>query len=129
MITPLNFIKSVILTGKFKSWHAMSAVDFHVPTEYLTNIYIRDKLAPIKLNRYGEDLLFFLFYMNGGDVLQLASATELYVFRLVLVPLVFSSFFVSLYIWLSECCQTVQSTLSLETTIGLRLKGRHRICF
>jgi len=52
-------------------------VDFHVPTEYLTNIYIRDKLAPIKLNRYGEDLLFFLFYMNGGDVLQLASATEL----------------------------------------------------
>ncbi|KAI0226530.1 hypothetical protein LSAT2_022949 [Lamellibrachia satsuma] len=53
-------------------------IDFHVPTEYLTNIYIRDKLAPIKLNRYGEDLLFFLFYMNGGDVLQLASATELY---------------------------------------------------
>ena len=53
-------------------------IDFHVPAEYLTNIYIRDKLAPIKLNRYGEDLLFFLFYMNGGDVLQLASAAELY---------------------------------------------------
>ena len=51
--------------------------DFHVPSEYLTNIYIRDKLAPIKLNRYTEDLLFFLFYMNGGDVLQLAAAAEL----------------------------------------------------
>ena len=35
------------------------------------------QLAPIKLNRYGEDLLFFLFYMNGGDVLQLAAAAEL----------------------------------------------------
>ncbi|KAL3881683.1 hypothetical protein ACJMK2_028088 [Sinanodonta woodiana] len=53
-------------------------IDFHVPAEYLTNIFIRDKLAPIKLNRYTEDLLFFLFYMNGGDVLQLAAAAELY---------------------------------------------------
>ncbi|XP_052236900.1 CCR4-NOT transcription complex subunit 2-like isoform X2 [Dreissena polymorpha] len=53
-------------------------IDFHVPSEYLTNIYIREKLSPIKLNRYGEDLLFFLFYMNGGDRLQLAAATELY---------------------------------------------------
>ncbi|CAE1307430.1 CNOT2 [Acanthosepion pharaonis] len=61
-------------------------IDFHVPCEYLTNIYIRDKLpfhaflqlSPVKLNRYGEDLLFFLFYMNGGDVLQLAAAAELY---------------------------------------------------
>lgn len=53
-------------------------IDFHVPTEYLTNIYVRNKLAPIKLNRYGEDLLFFLFYMNGGDVLQLAAAAELF---------------------------------------------------
>ena len=53
-------------------------IDYHVPSEYLTNIYIRDKLAPMKLNRYGEDLLFFLFCMNGGDVLQLAAAVELY---------------------------------------------------
>lgn len=53
-------------------------IDFHVPSEYLTNVYIRDKLAPIKFNRYQEDLLFFLFYMNGGDVLQLAAAAELY---------------------------------------------------
>lgn len=37
----------------------------------------RDKLASVKLNRYGEDLLFFLFYMYGGDVLQIMSAAEL----------------------------------------------------
>uniref|UniRef100_A0AAZ3QFQ3 CCR4-NOT transcription complex subunit 2 n=1 Tax=Oncorhynchus tshawytscha TaxID=74940 RepID=A0AAZ3QFQ3_ONCTS len=46
-------------------------IDFHVPSEYLTNIHIRDKLAAIKLSRYGEDLLFYLYYMNGGDLLQL----------------------------------------------------------
>ncbi|GIX92481.1 hypothetical protein CDAR_400422 [Caerostris darwini] len=53
-------------------------IDFHVPSEYLVNQNIRDKLAPVKLNRYGEDLLFYLFYMFSGDVLQLAAAAELY---------------------------------------------------
>lgn len=85
--------------------------DFHVPSEYLTNIHIRDKvimssitaqqwgfnpqkcntdffffvllscfqLAAIKLARYGEDLLFYLYYMNGGDLLQLLAAVELWV--------------------------------------------------
>jgi CCR4-NOT transcription complex subunit 2 len=53
-------------------------IDYNVPAEYLTNVYIREKLAPIKLNRYQEDLLFYLFYVNGGDVLQLAAAAELY---------------------------------------------------
>lgn len=53
-------------------------IDFHVPSEYLVNQSIKDKLAPIKLNRYGEDLLFFLFYMFSGDILQLAAAAELY---------------------------------------------------
>ncbi|KAK1875337.1 CCR4-NOT transcription complex subunit 2 [Dissostichus eleginoides] len=52
-------------------------IDFHVPSEYLTNIHIRDKLAAIKLSRYGEDLLFYLYYMNGGDLLQLLAAVEL----------------------------------------------------
>lgn len=52
-------------------------IDYHVPTEYLTNLFIRDKLSPIKLNKYGEDLLFYLFYSNPGDVLQLAASTEL----------------------------------------------------
>ncbi|XP_061826055.1 CCR4-NOT transcription complex subunit 2 isoform X1 [Nerophis lumbriciformis] len=53
-------------------------IDFHVPSEYLTNIHIRDKLAAIKLARYGEDLLFYLYYMNGGDLLQLLAASELF---------------------------------------------------
>lgn len=55
--------------------------DYNVPPEYLTNVYVRDKLAPIRLNRYHEDLLFYLFYVNGGDLLQLAAAAELYVFH------------------------------------------------
>uniref|UniRef100_A0AAR2KF07 CCR4-NOT transcription complex subunit 2 n=1 Tax=Pygocentrus nattereri TaxID=42514 RepID=A0AAR2KF07_PYGNA len=53
-------------------------IDFHVPSEYLTNIHIRNKLAAIKLSRYGEDLLFYLYYMNGGDLLQLLAAVELF---------------------------------------------------
>lgn len=35
------------------------------------------QLAAIKLARYGEDLLFYLYYMNGGDILQLLAAVEL----------------------------------------------------
>ncbi|KAH0540736.1 CCR4-NOT transcription complex subunit 2 isoform X1 [Cotesia glomerata] len=53
-------------------------IDFHVPPEYLINAAIRDKLAPVKLNRYKDDLLFYMFYTNVGDVLQLAAAAELY---------------------------------------------------
>ncbi|XP_071829170.1 CCR4-NOT transcription complex subunit 2-like isoform X3 [Apostichopus japonicus] len=53
-------------------------IDFHVPQEYLTNPHIKEKIAPIKLNRYGEDLLFYLYYSHGGDVLQVAAAAELY---------------------------------------------------
>lgn len=37
------------------------------------------QLAAIKLSRYGEDLLFYLYYMNGGDLLQLLATVELYV--------------------------------------------------
>ena len=32
----------------------------------------------MKLNRYKDDILFFLFYTNVGDVLQLAAAAELH---------------------------------------------------
>ncbi|XP_032237724.2 CCR4-NOT transcription complex subunit 2 [Nematostella vectensis] len=53
-------------------------IDYHVPPEYRINSFIREKLAPIKLSRYGEDLLFYLYYTNGGDILQLAAAAELY---------------------------------------------------
>lgn len=53
-------------------------IDYHVPPEYLINHGIRDKLAQIKLTRYKDDLLFYMFYTNAGDVLQLAAAAELY---------------------------------------------------
>ena len=32
----------------------------------------------MKLNRYKDDILFYMFYTNVGDVLQLAAAAELY---------------------------------------------------
>ncbi|KAG6457537.1 hypothetical protein O3G_MSEX010341 [Manduca sexta] len=53
-------------------------MDYHVPPEYLINGSIREKLAPLRLNRYKEDLLFYLFYCFVGDVLQIAAASELY---------------------------------------------------
>ncbi|XP_038078508.1 CCR4-NOT transcription complex subunit 2-like [Patiria miniata] len=79
----LNLNSPENLYGTFQSPWAESPsrpqdIDFHVPQEYITNMHIRDKLAPIKLSRYGEDLLFYLYYTHGGDVLQLAAAAELY---------------------------------------------------
>ena len=47
-------------------------------SRYLTNTAIREKLAPVKLNRYKDDILFYMFYTNVGDVLQMAAAAELY---------------------------------------------------
>uniref|UniRef100_H2RY39 CCR4-NOT transcription complex subunit 2 n=1 Tax=Takifugu rubripes TaxID=31033 RepID=H2RY39_TAKRU len=79
----LNLNSPENLYPKFASPWASSPcrpqdIDFHVPSEYLTNIHIRDKLAAIKLSRYGEDLLFYLYYMNGGDLLQLLATVELF---------------------------------------------------
>ncbi|XP_041983186.1 CCR4-NOT transcription complex subunit 2 [Aricia agestis] len=53
-------------------------MDYHVPPEYLINGSIKEKLAPLRLNRYKEDLLFYLFYCFVGDVMQLQAAAELY---------------------------------------------------
>lgn len=53
-------------------------IDFHVPPEYLVNISIREKLS-LTMSKYKDDLLFFLFYTNVGDAVQLAAAVELYV--------------------------------------------------
>uniref|UniRef100_A0A3B3QL23 CCR4-NOT transcription complex subunit 2 n=1 Tax=Paramormyrops kingsleyae TaxID=1676925 RepID=A0A3B3QL23_9TELE len=47
------------------------------PLELLT-VILFTQLAAIKLSRYGEDLLFYLYYMNGGDLLQLLAAVELF---------------------------------------------------
>lgn len=43
----------------------------------LFHLFLLLQLAAIKLARYGEDLLFYLYYMNGGDLLQLLAAVEL----------------------------------------------------
>uniref|UniRef100_A0AAQ5X4J2 CCR4-NOT transcription complex subunit 2 n=2 Tax=Percomorphaceae TaxID=1489872 RepID=A0AAQ5X4J2_AMPOC len=75
--TSFCFHFTSFLDKKFSFFSPFPA-DFHVPSEYLTNIHIRDKLAAIKLSRYGEDLLFYLYYMNGGDLLQLLAAVELF---------------------------------------------------
>ncbi|XP_044746486.1 CCR4-NOT transcription complex subunit 2 isoform X1 [Coccinella septempunctata] len=53
-------------------------LDFNVPPEYIINHAIRDKLASLKLSRYKDDLLFFIFYNNVGEVLQMMAASELY---------------------------------------------------
>jgi CCR4-NOT transcription complex subunit 2 len=39
---------------------------------------IREKLAPLKMNRYKDELLFYLFYTYTGDALQILAASELY---------------------------------------------------
>ncbi|VDP03151.1 unnamed protein product [Soboliphyme baturini] len=53
-------------------------IDFTIPLEYQTNSAVAEKLTPIKLNRYSDDLLFYFFYNFGGEVFQLAAAAELY---------------------------------------------------
>lgn len=54
-------------------------IDFPVPSEYLIHHQIKDKLASLKdkLSRYGEDILFFLFYMFPNDYNQIAASQEL----------------------------------------------------
>lgn len=53
-------------------------IDYPVPSEYMVNSSIRDKLTQITLKRYHEDTIFFLFYMFPDDMLQIAAAVELY---------------------------------------------------
>lgn len=54
-------------------------IDYPVPSEYLIHSQIKDKLASLKdkLSRYGEDILFFLFYMFPNDYNQIAASQEL----------------------------------------------------
>lgn len=35
-------------------------------------------MAPLKMNRYKEELLFYMFYTYTGDVLQILAAGELF---------------------------------------------------
>lgn len=52
-------------------------IDYNVPPEYLINSSIKEKLSPVTLKKYKDDLLFFLFYTNVGELMQLAAAAEL----------------------------------------------------
>ena len=58
--------------------HSQHEIDYPVPTEYIMNGQIKEKLAPIDVSRYNEDTLFYLFHMNGGDLMQLQAASVLY---------------------------------------------------
>lgn len=57
--------------------HRPQDIEYHVPPEYLINMSIRDKLSKLTLQKYKDDLLFYLFYTNVGDMMQLAAAAEL----------------------------------------------------
>ena len=49
-----------------------------MPSEYIVNSQIKDKLPPVELERYNDDVLFYLFYINCGDYTQLLAADQLY---------------------------------------------------
>lgn len=51
-------------------------------SELIILVHFRDRLAPINLSRYKEDLLFYLFYTHFGEVLQMAVSDELLVITL-----------------------------------------------
>lgn len=78
----ISFIKDNRLIYRFQSPFAdmpcrVQDIDMFVPGEYLTNIHIREKLAEIKPSKYNEDLLFWMFYSNPNDHMQLTAADEL----------------------------------------------------
>lgn len=52
-------------------------MDTSVPTEYLTNGTIREKLPSVNLSKLSDDVLFFLFYNCPGEAYQTAAAFEL----------------------------------------------------
>lgn len=52
-------------------------IDFPVIPEYLVNAPIGKKMSKLSLDKYKDELLFFLFYTNVGDAMQLEAAAEL----------------------------------------------------
>lgn len=79
----LSFIKDNRLIYRFQSPFAempcrVQDIDMFVPNEYLTNVHIREKLAEIKTSKYNEDLLFWMFYSNPNDRMQMLAAEELF---------------------------------------------------
>ena len=81
--TIIEEIRYILLIGKFQfcrkfTLQAKNQFDFtKLSPNYFLKYFYRDKLAPVKLNRYKDDVLFYMFYTNVGDVLQLAAAAEL----------------------------------------------------
>ena len=59
---------------------SFQTVPFQVPEEYLTMSQIREKLPTIKMSKFSEDVLFFLFYNCPGELYQMQAANELWVF-------------------------------------------------
>ncbi len=53
-------------------------IDCAIPLEYSINSQIKDKLSPIDISRYQDDTVFYLFYMNSSDLIQLQAAHTLY---------------------------------------------------
>lgn len=49
-----------------------------MPTEYIINYHTKDKLPAIDLVHQPDDIIFFLFHTNCGDLLQLQAASILY---------------------------------------------------
>ena len=43
----------------------------------ITPVILILQLAPLRLNRYHDDLLFYLYYIKGGDLMQILAAAEL----------------------------------------------------
>lgn len=52
--------------------------DPRLPAEYTLGESVRERLGDIRMDRYGKDVLFFIFYMFPGDLLQVLAAAELH---------------------------------------------------
>ena len=44
---------------------------------FITPVILILQLAPLRLNRYHDHLLFYLYYIKGGDLMQILAAAEL----------------------------------------------------
>jgi len=83
LVDSYSSVKNTKLIYRFQSPFAnmpcrAQDIDMFVPTEYRTNALISDKLNVIKPNKWSEDLLFWMFYSNPNDHMQLTAADELY---------------------------------------------------
>lgn len=56
----------------------LDKTDYRIPPEYFMDEATRARLAPVRMDRYGNDVLFYIFYTYGGDARQIEAATELH---------------------------------------------------